>query len=332
MAEWLVEDGIGERRAALVDGDRLLEMALEWDDDPAPRAGTITPARLLRRADATGRGVVMLEEGGQALLAPVPPGLAEGGSLMVEVVRETVPEGRSVKPPRVRPALPETRARSGPGLIDRLAIGGSPVRQLAMGETLARWGWDEALEEAETGVVARPDLLLRLSLTPAMTLIDVDGSTAPAVLATAGAAAAARAIRLFDLCGSIGIDLPTLASKAERQAAAAALDAVLPLPFERTGVNGFGFLQLVRRRVRRSVMERLAADPVGAAARRLLDRATRTGGRGLLTLSAHPQVASRLEAGPGWLDALARATGTSVALRPDPRLAISAGDAARFHP
>ena len=67
----------------------------------------------------------------------------------------------------------------------------------------------------------------------------------------AGAAAAARAIRRLGIGGSIGIDLPTLAAQAERQAAAAALDAVLPQPFERTAVNGFGFLQIVRRRERR---------------------------------------------------------------------------------
>ena len=112
-----------------------------------------------------------------------------------------------------------------------------------------------------------------MSLTPAMTLFDVDGSLPPAELAIAGAAAAARAIRRLGIAGSIGIDLPTLAGRADRQAAAAALDAVLPQPFERTAVNGFGFLQIVRRRERPSLPEIVQGDPVGAAARALLRRA-----------------------------------------------------------
>jgi hypothetical protein len=332
MAHWLIEDGIGERRAALIERDRLIRMAIEWDEDPAPRAGAILATRLVRRGDATGRGLVELDGGGEALLSPVPPGLTEGAALLVEVVRETLPEARGAKPPRVRPAPPDAVPHPGPDLSERLRHGPEPVRRLGHGETLGAWGWDEAVEEAQTGLVTLPDLQLQISLTPAMTLIDVDGVAAPAVLAVAGARAAAAAIRRFDLTGSIGIDLPTVAAKAERQAAAAAIDVELPLPFERTGVNGFGFLQIVRRRERRSIMERLAADPVGAAARRLLAQATRAGGRGPLTLSAHPQVIARIEAGPGWLDALARQAGTAVALRADPRLAISAGDAARLHP
>jgi hypothetical protein len=158
-----------------------------------------------------------------------------------------------------------------------------------------------------------------------MTLFDVDGALPPAELAQAGAAAAGRAVRRFGIRGSIGIDLPTLAGKAERQAAAAALDAVLPQPFERTAVNGFGFLQLIRRRERPSIPERLQSDRAGAAARALLRRAARDGGRGERTLVAAAPVIARIEARPDWLERLARSLGAPVALRADPGLAISAG-------
>src|SRR3546814_13809138 len=87
-----------------------------------------------------------------------------------------------------------------------------------------------------------------MSLPPAMTLFDVDGALDVVALAVAGAEAAGRAVRRFGIGGSIGIDLPTLAAKEDRQKAAAALDAVLPQPFERTADNGFGFLQVVRKR------------------------------------------------------------------------------------
>ncbi len=38
-----------------------------------------------------------------------------------------------------------------------------------------------------------------------------------------------------------------------------------PSPFERTAVNGYGFIQIVRRRERASLIELLRADPVRSA-------------------------------------------------------------------
>jgi hypothetical protein len=155
-----------------------------------------------------------------------------------------------------------------------------------------------------------------------MTLFDVDGSLPPAELAGAGAAAAARAILRFGLAGSIGIDLPTL-PRDQRQAAALAVDAILPQPFERTAVNGFGFLQIVRRRTRPSIPEILLGDPAAATARALLRRAGRL--TGPVAIQAAPKVIAAIDAGPGWLAALERRTGGAVALRADASLAISAG-------
>ena len=115
-----------------------------------------------------------------------------------------------------------------------------------------------------------------MSATPAMTLIDVDGYLAPEELAVLGASAAADAIRRLDIGGSIGIDLPTAGSKAARQDAAEQIDTRLPQPFERTAVNGFGFVQIVRPRTRPSLVE-LAQDRPAFEARALLRRAVRKG-------------------------------------------------------
>jgi hypothetical protein len=331
LAEWLCQAGIGEVRAALVEQGRIVEMALEWDDD-GPRAGTVASARLTRRADASGRGLVTLADGTAAQLAPVPPGLTEGAALMVEIVREALPEAERRKPPRARPAS-EMSPGPGPDLLARIAATGMAVRDLAPADdALETLGWSEHLEEAASGIVATPALMLRIALTPAMTVIDVDGAGGTLALAVAGARVAGEAIRRFDITGSIGIDLPTLGPKADRQAAAAALDAVLPPPFERTAVNGFGFLQVVRRRVRPSLMERLAADPLGLAARALLRRGARCGGRGALTLVAAPVVIDRIVARPDWIDALATRAGAPVALREETDLPISAGHAVRAFP
>lgn len=327
-AAWLIEESIGETRAALVrDGD-ILEAAVELPD--TLRAGAVQTGRLATII-APGRvGLIALDGGGEALIQPLPRDLVEGARLTVEVTREAIGHKR----PLCRAAPPGARLRDGPDLAARVAGGGAPVRRLSAHEddALEAAGWSELLEEATTGAIGFPGGALLMSLTPAMTLFDVDGGLAPDALAIAGAGAAGRAIRRLGVAGSIGIDLPTAPDRAARTAAAAALDAALPPPFERTAVNGFGFLQVVRPQARASLPQIIAADPVGAAARALLRRAERTRGAGVRTLSAHPAVIARLEAEPDRLAALERRTGTAIALRPVPGLSISGGHVDALHP
>ena len=111
--------------------------------------------------------------------------------------------------------------------------------------------------------------------------------------------------------GSIGIDFPTLEGKAARQAVAEALDAALMPPFERTAVNGFGFLQIVRPRPRASLPELLRTDPVGAATRALLRRLEREPPGSPLHHRLPAPVHARLVSRPDWLAELARRTGVT---------------------
>lgn len=325
MAEWLYEAGIGENRAALIEDGAIVEIAIERDDGGI-RAGAIVVARLTRKADATGRATVSLPGGESALINSVPPGVTEGAELHVEIVREAIPEAGNTKPPKAR-AVSDAVPTPAPDLAARIAETGHPVVRLSPGQPdrLEEAGWSEAIEEAATGIVQFATGTLRIALTPAMTLIDVDGALRHFELARDGATAAARTIRRFDIGGSIGVDLPTLASKVERQLVAAALDAVLPQPFERTAVNGFGFLQVVRRRVRPSIFELIQADPLSAAALALLRRAERAAVGGRRSLVAAPALIARFERSPQWMEALQVRTGASFALRADPTLAISAG-------
>jgi hypothetical protein len=328
MAEWLYERGIGEARAALVEGGRILEMHIE-PDDGAIRVGAILDAKLIRAADATGRARVALGSG-EADLVAVPPGTSIGRTLRVEIIREALPERGAVKLPRAR--FVEADIADAPDLLARISATGIAIRRAAPGkDPFEAHGWSEHMEEAASGIVAHDDAMLRISLTPAMTLIDVDGGGPPAALAIAGARRSGEAIRCFGIAGSIGIDLPTLPDRAERQAAAAALDAALPKPFERTAVNGFGFLQIVRRRERRSLPELIAADPVLAAARALLRRAERAGGAGAVTLTAAPSLIAFLDARQDWMDELQRRLGAEARLRPAPGLPMWGAHAQRDH-
>jgi hypothetical protein len=313
LAEWLYEAGTGENRAILVEDDEILEAAIELPDEM--RCGSVLGGRLISIAIPGRRGIVETQQG-PVMVEPLPPGLTEGRKVRVEIVREPIAEPG--KPKFAKGLITDAQEREGPSLAERI---GSPNPLGPHGpDRFEEAGWSELIEQALGGEIAFPGGALRMSLTPAMTLFDVDGFLPPADLAIAGAEAAAKAIRRLDIGGSIGIDLPTTPSRADRLRAAAALDATLPPPFERTAINGFGFLQVVRRRQRLSLPERLQWDAVGGAARDLLRRAERHPGVGPREIVAAPAVIARLRETPDWLEALARRIGAPVALRQEARL------------
>jgi len=325
LAEWFYEAGIGENRAALVDQGSIVEIAIERHGT-APRAGSVHMAKLVRRFPGSDRSLLTLPGGGDAV-GVVPARFTEGATVKVVVIREAIPEAGNPKPPVVRIADEEEASGPGPSLLDRLERSKLSVSYLMphQPDLLEQAEWSEWLDRATSGLIPFPGGLLRMSLTPAMTLFDIDGTLSPSELAVAGAAAAARAIRLFDIGGSIGLDLPIAqtGSKSMRAAAAAAVDEWLPQPFERTAVNGFGFLQIVQQRVRPSLPELMQSDPVTAAALALLRRAERTPGHGKLTLNAAPAVIRRIAAQPDWQEALARRRGCTLLLSERPGAAIS---------
>jgi len=307
LPEWLYEAGIGESRAALVEDGHIVEAAIER---PEPlRLGSVVRAQLVELT-AGGMGRVDIA-GHEAVIARIPPGTTKGASLTVEVVREAIPEAGRPKPARA--AATDAALAEGPDLLARLHASGLPVRVLRAHEAdaLEAAGWSELLEEATGGEIAFPLGGLRMSPTPAMTLFDVDGPPPLDPLAVAAARAVARAIRRHAIGGSVGIDFPTLANKAARQAVAEAIDATLPQPFERTAVNGFGFLQIVRPRPRASLPEMLRVDPAGATARALLRRLEREPPGSPLHHRLPPAVHARLTGRSDWLAELARRTGVT---------------------
>jgi hypothetical protein len=309
LAEWLYEEGIGENRAILVEDDEILAAAIELPGEM--KCGSVVAGRLVEIAIPGRRGIVATDRG-KVMVEPLPPILTEGQKVRVEIVREAIPEPDHPKLAKGR--INESEEKDGPSLAQRI---GSPRPLAPTGPDLfGQAGWSDLIDEALGEPIGFAGGELRMSLTPAMTLFDVDGFLSPLELAVAGAKAAASAIRRLDIGGSIGIDLPTLRSREDRLRAAAALDSVLPQPFERTAVNGFGFLQVIRRRERRSLPELVQWDPVGAAARDLLRTAER--GVGGCEIAASLAVIARLRSSPDWLDTLARRIGGPIALREEP--------------
>lgn len=295
--EWRVERGIGESRFALIDGGEIVEARILRDGVVA--AGAVVKGRLAR----AGRPAIASAGGIEYLLPKGAPGVTEGAPIEIEITRESLGGAEDWKRPLARLADAPVATRPQAQDITQAELDGA--------------GWNDLIAEAREGIVRFPGGELRVSLTPAMTLIDVDGTLPTDALALAAAAAAGRAIRRHGITGSIGIDFPTVAGKAERQAIADAVDAELPQPYERTAVNGFGFLQIVRPRRHASLFELAADRPLFEAMNLLRAASTRVGAT---TLRAHPAVIAAIR--PEWLDALAAKVGGQVHLRPDASLAM----------
>jgi len=331
--QWLYEEGVGEARAALVVNDRILEAAIERSA-PVARAGAFLSGRLVETIIPKKRGIVRLDGGEEVLVEPIPPKVAEGSVVVVEIFREAIPEqgltGIRMKRAIGRIAPSGSRPAPAPTLLDRITATGIPVRPCPAHEAdwLEQCGWSELLAEAMSGEIVREDASLRIFPTPAMTLIDVDGIAPPAQLGPKGAKLAALAIRRMGLAGSIGLDLPTMNNKDERLIAAAQIDKFLPLPFERTAVNGFGFVQIIRRRERASLMELLRGDPVTAGALAALRVAERHGTGGPVTLTVAPEVGRLIARSPDWRGLLERRRGGALTVVADAALPLETCHAA----
>ena len=311
MPEWLIERGIGETRFALVEDGRITEARIQLDGTTP--AGTVLDAKLID-VGRNGRNAIVRDGHGTDYLLPRGTALVtQGAALRIEVTRERIPGAEPWKHPLAR----QTDMAE---LVPALPAGRNLLFPDAGRDELGDAGWADLLDEAASGDVAFDGGRLSISLTPAMTLIDVDVWLAPEQLAVAGAAAAAQAIRRLDIGGSIGIDLPTVKGKAERRRAAEAIDHFLPPPFERTAMNGFGFIQIVRPRLRPSLVEAMADRP--AAQARALLRSTAIERTGATCLVAHPSVIAVLEANAEWIEALSRQVGGTVTLRSDASLPI----------
>ncbi|MCM8557862.1 ribonuclease E/G [Sphingomicrobium sediminis] len=301
MPDWFIERGIGETRAARLDAAGEIVEARIRRDGVTP-AGAVLEAKLIAIAPR-----VTVEANGETFFLPRgASGISEGATMRVRVTREALGGAEPWK----RGIAVQT---------DEYPCEAPPLADGVEGRIEA---WDDLLEDARTGLVDFDGGQLRIEPTAAMTMIDVDGWLVPDKLSQMAAWASARAIRRLDLGGSTGIDFPSLEGKEARQQVGTILDDYLEKPFERTAMNGFGFVQVVRPKERASLID-LAQERASFEARALLRRAETS--VGAITIHAHPAVIAALR--PEWIAALEKRIGGTVALNATPGLAMSGGHA-----
>jgi len=319
LAEWWIEEGIGEHRAIRLDGARIVAARVEWPGELI--TGMVEDAKLVSRAAGSQRGTARFANGDEALVDKLPRSASEGARLRLEVTRPALGERGRRKLARARPI--EEAPRPAPSLAEQLRAEGHEVRVV---RKFPAGDGAELLAEAFAGEVTFPGGSLQFSPTPAMLMIDVDGTLDPGKLALGAVKPLAEALRRFDVGGSVGIDFPTLASKEDRRVVDEALAAALAgWPHDRTAMNGFGFVQLVARLERPSLIHRATFQRAGLAARKLLRQAEHLLGAGAILLSGHPALEAQLN--PEWLAELARRTGREVRWVARPDLALEAPQA-----
>lgn len=308
MADFHLLELAGETRAAVLENFRLAEMHIARDGDGLV-AGARLPARL--KTKLGNRGIA--EANGEELLVePWPTGATEGSSVTVEVTRAAWREPGRDRLAKARPTTMDPWPA--PTLASALHARGHVLQPGWPSDVAAQW--DDAFEAAELGHVPFDGGSLSFAPTPAFTAVDVDGMR-PALLAPA-LKTLARTICLWGLGGSIVVDCPA-ADRDQRLAGADLFDQAMgKLVFERTAINGFGLMQIVRPRPGPSVLERAQLDRPATRAIALLASATRDTGTGPMRLVAEPRAIRWLEARPHLVEALARSTGRPAELRADP--------------
>ena len=317
MADWLIEQGIGETRAVLVEDGAIVAAKIEREGELA--AGAVVEGVLASRASGSARGTVRLDSGEDVLVDRLPKSASEGAPLRIEIHRARIEEGTRTKRAQGRPT--DRALRPAPGIEQRLKAEGHDVRVV---RRFPVSGWSELIGEAFERQVSFNGGALHISPTPAMVLIDIDGTLPPRALALSAVPAIAASLRRLDIGGSIGIDFPTLQEKADRRAVDEALSIALDgFAHERTAMNGFGFVQIVARLEGPSILHRVARHRLAAAARLLLRRAEHVADPGAILLTMHPALTVRIS--PAWRDELARRTGREIRIETDPALAPEAG-------
>ena len=141
LAEWLIEEGIGESRAVRLSGETIVAARIEWPG--ALSAGQIEDAVLVSRSAGSKRGTVRFASGQLALTDRLPADASEGAPLRVEVTRAALAERGRHKLAQARPT--SAAPRPAPSLAERLR---AEDHEAKLVRQFPACDWDELIGEA----------------------------------------------------------------------------------------------------------------------------------------------------------------------------------------
>jgi len=322
-------DYVGETRAALIEGDRAVELHLERWSDRGARAirGEVYRARVTRVDGSIngafcdiGRGPVGFLPFGKA---GRPDGLHEGAAIGVQIAREEFQEkGPTLSLYEVEPGDAPEIIVSAPPIAERLSMMyEAPVRTPKEAEIDLDALFDEAMD-ARAPIAGGGHLIIEP--VTAMTVIDVDSAGrhsqggAPKMaldLNKAAAREAARQIRLRGLGGVVAIDFLPLKKKADQSQLDQTLKSAFrkdPAKVDVAPASRFAVVELARQRLGRALheiaWERFGVETVetcALAALRQLEREGRANRSARLQIRAGADVHAWLKKDPiGWEKAM----------------------------
>ena len=304
------DDAPGERRAARVENGNIVEIYIQRDALWA--LGETGTGRIDRK---TRSGAYVIADDNSELLLRSKISDPEGTRVTFEVTREAIAEPGRIKPAEIAlrdsgvlPSLPKDVLWDA-----RLMAFEQPVISASIAE-----GFDIALSgQSQLGSV-----IISFQRTKAGLVFDVDGIGSAFDINQVAATEVARLLRLYQVGAMVMIDFVSMEVKAQRTQIAEIFDTASrsdARPFERTAINGYGMMQVVRARPRPSVLDHLFGTRIAALSDEtraywLLRAVAQSSGFGARTVTARPDVATLLESQKwaGWRTQAMRAAGADM--------------------
>jgi ribonuclease G len=248
MREIAFETSPGEIRAVMFEAGTPVELHSFREGSAA--LGTVADARIISKS--AGQTVLRLASD-EDIILPATPAEAEGAGIRVEIIREGLSEPGYFKRAVARRSDAPLR------VIDAATWRGS-LRARAEREIAPDVGFDDHFAIAFEGCAQRGAARIWFERTKAGLVFDIDGSGAPAAINRDAAQEIARLLRLFQIGGAAIIDFVGMDCKAARLEIADVFDVVSaadPRRFERTAINGYGLMQVIRPKTGPSLLDRL---------------------------------------------------------------------------
>ena len=306
------DEAPGERRAALVENGRIVEIHIQRDALWA--LGAYGVGRIDRK---TPSGAYVVADDNSEFLLRSKIAMPEGARVTFEVTREAISEPGRNKPPEIM-----LRERAPEPMVDKDALWNARLASLGQSTVNAAI--------AIAGQSQLGDVTISFQRTKAGLVFDIDGIGDAFAINMVAAREIARLLRLYQVGAMVLIDFISMESRAQRTHIAEAFDAASLAdlrPFERTAINGYGMMQVVRARPRPSILDHLFGTRIAALSDEtqaywLLRAVAESRGYGVRSVTARPDVAILLDSPKwaGWRNQAARRSGADMVVVADEKV------------